>query len=118
MNYLFVAMQKEAERSEEFGSREGAREYFEKRFGEEATEKKEQGSGCRLEERADLRCQPVFGETSLILEVRKRIPKTVTANSIALEGCRESPEALTRFQKTVKKITAEAVKHFRAAACA
>lgn len=57
------------ERSEEFGSREEAREYFEKRFGEEATEKKEQGSGCRLEERADLRCQPVFGETSLILRL-------------------------------------------------
>ncbi len=149
MNYLFVAVQKEAERSEEFGSREEAREYFEKRFGEEATEKKEQGSGCHLEERTDLRCQPVFGETSLILrlvgifrigsryrvieeryycsgwkgfgedgilEVRKRIPKTVTANSIALEGCRESPEALTRFQKAVKKITAEAVKNFRATA--
>ena len=30
MNYLFVAVQKEAERSEEFGSREEAREYFEK----------------------------------------------------------------------------------------
>ena len=44
MNYLFMAVQKEAERSEEFGSREEAREYFEKRFGEEATEKKEQGS--------------------------------------------------------------------------
>lgn len=57
------------ERSEEFGSREEAREYFEKRFGEDATEKKEQGSGCRLEERADLRCQPVFGETSLILRL-------------------------------------------------
>lgn len=33
MNYLFVAVQKEAERSEEFGSREEAREYFEKRCG-------------------------------------------------------------------------------------
>lgn len=69
MNYLFMAVQKEAERSEEFGSREEDREYFEKRFGEDATEKKEQGSGCRLEERADLRCQPVFGETSLILRL-------------------------------------------------
>lgn len=150
MNYLFMAVQKEAERSEKLGSREEAWEYFKKRFGEEAAVKKEKGPVCRLEQRADLRHQPVFEEISLILrlagifrrgsgywvieeryycfgwkgfgedgllEVRKKIPKAMTANSISLEGCRESPEAPTRFQKTVKKITAEAVKNFRAAAC-
>lgn len=40
MNYLFMAVQKEAERSKKFGSREEAWEYFKKRFGEEAAEKK------------------------------------------------------------------------------
>lgn len=148
MNYFFMAVQKEAERSKKFDNREEAWEYFKKRFGEEAAEKKEKGPACRLEQRADLRHQPVFDKISLILrlagifrpgsgywvieerhycsgwkgfgedgilEVRKRIPEAMTANSISLDGCGESPEALTRFQKTVKKITAEAVKNFRAA---
>ncbi|MDE7319141.1 MAG: hypothetical protein K2N46_05345 [Lachnospiraceae bacterium] len=75
------------------------------------------GSGYQVvEERYSCSGWKGSGEDG-ILEVRKRIPKAVTANSISLEGYQESSEAASQFQKTVKKITAEARRNFRKAAC-
>lgn len=48
-----------------------------------------------------------------ILEVRKRMPKTVTANSISLEICQESPEAAEKFRKKIRRMVTEARRNFR-----
>lgn len=48
-----------------------------------------------------------------ILEVRNGMPGDVAKNSICLDICRDSGEAVERFQRKIKKMMAEARRNFR-----
>lgn len=52
-----------------------------------------------------------------ILEVRKRMPGAVTANSISLDICPESPKAAGQFQKIIRKAVTEARRNFHTIEC-
>lgn len=52
-----------------------------------------------------------------IMEVRKKIPASVLANSIYLEICRESPEAENELIKKIKKMAAREKRAFAGRIC-
>ena len=129
MDYLCMAVQRKVTKKQSFGSREQAREYFRENYGadcciEEKGERQmmlhlagiyRRGSGfCVLEETYYYKGHKSAGAEG-ILEVRKQLPKELTADSISLDICSESAETPERFLKKLRKLTAEARRNFRAA---
>ena len=66
-----------------------------------------------LEERYSCRGWRSMGAGG-ILEARSKLPRELTENSISLDICPESQEALERFGKKLKKTVADARRSFRA----